>query len=135
MLRSKSCEKDDTFATSASLAPSEDDDKGGKRRRKQSRARSAAAFFAILGFLFLVVMVKLNHQQKYIPPKLRSAARAYSRALKNHPPDSSLTGNTADTFLPPNSIYKLSVPDLSGSLVSLEKFYGMVTLVVNVACL
>ena len=39
------------------------------------------------------------------------------------------------TFLPPNSIYKLSVEDATGQEVSLEKYAGIVTLVVNVACL
>jgi hypothetical protein len=112
--------------------PTEDDDKGGKlRRRKQSQARSCVAFLAILSFLILVLMVKMNHTQKYISSKLRR-----HRAAQH---DASLevkgAGETVDSFLPPDSIYKLSLPDMAGNLVSLENYRGMVTLIVNVACL
>ena len=44
---------------------------------------------------------------------------------------------TANDFLPPYSIYspKLEVEDIHGGMVNFSKFRGMVTLVVNVACL
>jgi hypothetical protein len=74
--------------------------------------------------------------QKYTPSRLRKSARHLEKdadddqlAVRNP-----LTGEAAD-FLPPNSIYKLSVPDIHGNLVDMSKFRGMVTLVVNVACL
>ena len=38
-------------------------------------------------------------------------------------------------MIPPNSIYRLSVEDANGKMVSLQRFAGLVTLVVNVACL
>lgn len=136
MLRSKSVEENDLNAdVSSATSPSEDDDKGGKlRRRKESQTRAFFAFFAIVSFLFLVYVVKVNHKNKYIPSKLRSAA--LQRHSNNHHVDATLmSGVAANSFLAPNSIYKLAVPDLSGNMVSLEKFHGMVTLIVNVACL
>ena len=38
-------------------------------------------------------------------------------------------------LLPPTSLYRVSVEDAHGQLVSLAKYAGMVTLVVNVACM
>lgn len=37
--------------------------------------------------------------------------------------------------LPPASVYRLSVEDIYGDMVDLSKYIGMVTLIVNVACL
>lgn len=116
-------------------APAEDDDKGGKlRRRRQSQARSFAACLALLGFLVLVVMVKMNHNKNYTPSKLRRHRGLYQQHDTTALEGKSV-GETVDSFLPPDSIYKLSVHDMAGNLISLAQYSGMVTLVVNVACL
>jgi hypothetical protein len=36
--------------------------------------------------------------------------------------------------LPPNSVYRLQVDDIHGNVFDMSKLYGMVTLIVNVAC-
>ena len=41
----------------------------------------------------------------------------------------------ADTFLPPNSLYQVSMPNIRGEMIGFDRFRGFVTLVVNVACL
>lgn len=107
-----------------------DGEKDGKiamQRRQQSKLKLLLMVLGIIAILSLVVMVKLRHAQKYAPKlRKRSLHKGKSEELKLVDPGS---------FIPPNSIYKLSVDDLFGNAVSLEKYYGMVTLVVNVACL
>eukprot|EP00980_Cylindrotheca_fusiformis_P029907 scaffold24027_cov132-Cylindrotheca_fusiformis.AAC.2 len=126
-----------TEATSTGDAlPAEDDDKGGKlRRRRQSQARSIGACLGLFCFLLLVLMVKMNHHDKYTPSKLRRHNR-HSDPVAAAALEAKGVGEVVGgTFLPPDSIYRLSVPDMSGNLVSLEKYSGMVSLIVNVACL
>jgi preprotein translocase subunit SecG len=112
----------------------EDGEKGSKiRRQQQSRFKGVIAFLGIMGMLVLVTMVKRNHNQKFTPSSLRSSRRA--RSLNDHKKDPhGLELIDPAGFRNPNSIYSLSVQDITGTLASLEKFHGMVTLIVNVAC-
>lgn len=108
-------------------------EKGGKiRRRQKSKLQNGLLFLGIMSLIILVAMVKLRHNEKH-NSSLRSRA-LNKRGMESHdlglvPPQH------GSTFLPPNSIYKLSVEDATGQEVSLEKYAGIVTLVVNVACL
>jgi hypothetical protein len=128
MLRKTSAPEDDS---SGRLRSNEEDgEKDSKikmQRRQQSQWKMALVFLGLIGIVSLVVMVKLRHTQKYAPT-LRS------RSLNKEKPHELELIDTGG-FLPPNSIYKLSVEDVTGKMVSLEKFHGMVTLIVNVACL
>ena len=117
---------------------SEDDDKGGKRRRrKESQARAALIIIAAISFLFLVVMVKMNHSKrnKYVPSRIRraNAAAAESHDGQHNP---KVVHDSALLPLSSDSLYnQLLIPDLLGNYVSMDKYRGMVTLIVNVACL
>jgi hypothetical protein len=108
-------------------------EKGGKiRRRQKSQFQNACLFLGIMSLISLVSIVKLRHSGKH-NSSLRSRA-LNKQGIQSHdlqliPPQH------GSTFLPPNSIYKLSVEDATGKEVSLEKYAGIVTLVVNVACL
>jgi glutathione peroxidase len=109
-------------------------EKGGKIRRQQkSQFQNALLFLGIMSLIFLVTIVKLRHGTKTHNSLLRSRVLNKqgigSLDLDLVPPQH------GSTFLPPNSIYKLSVEDATGQEVSLEKYAGIVTLVVNVACL
>ena len=122
----------------------EDGEKVGKiRRQQESRLLSALALLAILCFTFLVAIVKLRHNTQTSP---RSSSHSHSASLsqlrsrKTSDIDGSIevqppSHQHDNLLLPPHSIYKLLVPDANGNPTSLEKFAGMVTLIVNVACL
>jgi hypothetical protein len=111
----------------------EDGEKGSKIRRRQHSQFHRILLFLGLGLMLsLVVMVKFRHKNKYTPSKLRSSSRSLNQR-ESH--ESSVELMDAGSFLPPNSIYKLSVEDNLGKMLSLEKYHGMVTLIVNVACL
>ena len=116
----------------------EDGEKGGKiRKEKHSKFQSIIVCLVLLCILTLIVMVKFRHVDK-MTSSLRK--RAHNR---KHVHYSSETAESSQVrlqhqdgvFLPPNSIYSMSVEDLDGQMTSLQKFAGMVTLVVNVACL
>ena len=119
---------------------SEDDDKGGKRRRrKESQARAVVIIFAAISFLFLVVMVKMNHSKrnKYVPSRIRRANAAAAAAASHDGQDKpKVVHDSALLPLSSDSLYnQLLIPDLLGNYVSMDKYRGMVTLIVNVACL
>ena len=108
----------------------EDGEKDGKiqrRQRQQTQLKMILAALGIFGLFALVVTVKLKHQ-KYSPPTLRSRRQ---KEKESHDLELIDPGH----FVPPDSIYKLSIEDINGKMVSLEQFHGMVTLIVNVACL
>ena len=118
---------------------SEDDDKGGKRRRrKESQARAVVIIFAAISFLFLVVMVKMNHSKrnKYVPSRIRRANAAAVAASHDGQHNSKVVHDSALLPLSSDSLYnQLLIPDLLGNYVSMDKYRGMVTLILNVACL
>lgn len=119
----------------------EDGEKVGKiRRQQESRLLSALAFLAILCFTFLVAIVKLRHNTQTSPRSSSHSSLSQLRSRKTSDIDNSIelqppSHQHDNLLLPPHSIYKLSVPDANGNPTSLEKFAGMVTLIVNVACL
>lgn len=101
----------------------EDEAKGRKFEREQAKRSSILVMcFGLFGIMFLAAIIKVKHGvTKYTPRSLRQVDK---KIQKDFPPSS---------FLPPNSIYRLSVEGGNGQRISLEKFVGMVTLVVNVA--
>jgi hypothetical protein len=48
--------------------------------------------------------------------------------------ESKIAGQVVE-FLPPNSVYKVSMESITGELVDFSKYRGFVSLIVNVACL
>lgn len=120
---------------------SEDGEKSSKiQRQQESRTKNAMVFLGIFSLIFVVAMVKLrhNHAVKSVTREassLRSLRNANRRAEESVALEEVTRGEQHAAFIPPHSIYSLSVEDITGSMVSLEKFHGLVTLVVNVACL
>ena len=103
------------------------------KRQEESRTTNALVFLGIMTLFFLAAMVKIRHHD---PDSASSSLRSHQKRRHAAKED---TLKEIDfhhkPFVPPDSIYSLTVPDITGSLVSLDKFRGMVTLVVNVACL
>jgi len=117
---------------------------GGKARKiklqEESKTKNALVFLAVMTLIFIAAMVKLRHNHDV--PKLRHFGQQKkllrsNGLVKKEIPSSiaELSHVTKEVFIPPHSLYRLSVPDITGTTVALEKFYGMVTLVVNVACM
>ena len=106
----------------------EDDRKGEKFKRvEQKRMSNVLIFLGFFSLVFLAAIIKVKHNiNRYTPRSLRKSSGKQSDLVspKVYP---------APSFLPPNSIYRLSVEDGQGKMMSLEKYAGMVTLVVNVA--
>lgn len=127
--------------SSTSLDSSDASEKDGKiRRQERSQLLNGLVFLGIMSVVFLVAIVKSRHNQNSpLSNRLRSTGArrhphevldgAAAQQLEIVPPHNN------QLFLPPHSIYKLSIPDANDQLVLLEKFAGLVTLVVNVACL
>ena len=116
---------------SGKTTPQSRDDEGKHRkvqRQQESRTKNALVFLGIMCVVFLTAMVKLRHNHD-MPKSLSS--------LRSHKRHNSLAAEQqhAIPFIPPSSIYSLSVEDITGKMVSLNRFHGMVTLIVNVACL
>jgi hypothetical protein len=145
-----------TDSTSAAAGNDErfvdhDNDKNSKiKRQKDSQTKSVLFCLGIIALLVVIVRVRSNHSHKYTPERLRKTHSSHHR-LAEEEEDTSLTLSrqdneeqpadvglmTANDFLPPYSIYSpnLEVEDIHGGMVNFSKFRGMVTLVVNVACL
>ena len=104
------------------------------RKEEESRTRTALMFLGIMGLLFVAAMVKLRHNHDI--PKSRHFGKLRSHGISkvSHALESVSHINKSE-FIPPNSLYQLSVSDLTGATVSLSKFFGSVTLIVNVACM
>ena len=106
----------------------EDERKGEKFKRvEQKRMSNVLVFLGFFSLIFLAAIIKVKHNiNRYTPRSLRKSSGKNSDQVgpKVYP---------SSTFLPPNSIYRLSVENGKGQMMSLEKFAGMVTLVVNVA--
>jgi hypothetical protein len=130
--------------SATSLDSGDAGEKGGKiRRQERSQLLNGLVFLGIMSVVFLVAIVKSRHNRNSpFSNRLRSSGdrrlprevsegggNAGQQQLEIMPPDNN------QLFLPPHSIYKLSIPDATDQLISLEKFAGLVTLVVNVACL
>ena len=140
MLRKVQASSTDADARNSRLKRTgEDGEKGSKiQRQVESRTQNALAFLGIMSLLFVVAMVKLRHNPSISVSHHRMVTSL--RAIQHDPPAEShaleeVTRSDHAIFIPPHSIYSLSIPDIRGEMVSLKKFHGMVTLIVNVACL
>ncbi|CAJ1969939.1 unnamed protein product [Cylindrotheca closterium] len=117
---------------SSSEIPHEDDDKGGKLRRKRaSQARSLVVLVALVGFILLVSVVKLNHKdkyKKYIPSrKLRRQQHHSAQAVEDNKAlelEPAAGRQIAESFLPPDSIYQLSTKVSYEELSILQEKYA-----------
>lgn len=111
-------------ATASSNA--DDDEKDGKlRHHDHNRILQVGGYLGFLSLIFIVAIVKLRHNPSY----KRSIRRGSSLAGVN------ITQQESSSLarVPVNSIYRLSVETASGELEPLQKYAGMVSLVVNVA--
>jgi len=111
-------------------------EKVGKiRRSKAKQAKIVMAFIGVVILMVVSVVVKMKHN-KYSDPRGLRRVREYEGERRDSGTEllNQNGGVAASTSLPPNSIYRLSVKDSNGAVVSLAKYAGMVTLVVNVAC-
>jgi hypothetical protein len=110
----------------------EEDEKGAKLllRRRAARTQMLTVLMGIGCLLTLtsVLTVRLHHS-----PKTRGGASAAS-IRKVAVVERETDKNPQREPLPANSIYRLSVKDANGILHSLQRYAGMVTLVVNTAC-
>jgi hypothetical protein len=114
-----------------------DGEKGSKiKKQQESRTRNALVFLGIMSLFFVAAMVKLRHN-----PSVSKSHHKLGSLRSNKIPQKEVvaleevTRGQKAVFIPPNSIYSLDVSNLTGNMVSLNKFHGMVTLIVNVACL
>jgi len=121
-----------------------DREKGSKiRHRKDLKTRSVMFLLAFLISLVILAMLNRHKNEHHGKSKLlRSLSSSFGKGVHNRLLDKKkhsvqtrhkLGGNNALTES--LSIYNLSVEDITGKFVSLEKYRGMVTLIVNVACL
>jgi hypothetical protein len=103
----------------------DEDEKGAKIRRQAARTQLIQALlcFGVLISTISIFTAKYHHNPT---PKMRG------RNAKGN----ISTNTTIDSVssLPVLSIYRLAVGDASGAMQSLEKYAGMVTLIVNTAC-
>jgi hypothetical protein len=94
----------------------DDDEKGGKLQMQANvRVQNSIICLAVMTVVFLISMVHLQHSSK---------ASGSTNMLRS----------MTEVVLPPNSIYRLSVKDVFDEMVSLKRYAGKVTLVVNTAC-
>jgi hypothetical protein len=111
-------------------------EKGTKMQRQQeSRTQNALVFLGIMSLLFIAGMVKLRHNPSVSKSHKLGSLRSNTIPHKESLALEEVTRGTNALFIPPHSIYSLSVSDYTGNMVSLNQFHGMVTLIVNVACL
>ena len=121
-------------------------------KRSKKRKSSSSTSFNLAGCLLLAGGVLLTvlgvgyvALQSYSPPvvehyapnKLRkkSQVRNLQQTGADGEDDAATPQVVADTFLPPNSLYQVSMPNIRGEMIGFDRFRGFVTLVVNVACL
>ena len=123
--------------------PPDDGEKGSKiRKENQSKFRGIVVLLGILLLMSMVAIVKYHHKNKNIYSKHYSGGSSQSlrktRGIKDEGGEGQQGFGQVELhsdFLPPNSIYGLSVLDSNDHMTSLRKFQGLVSLVVNVACL
>lgn len=121
----------------------DDDEKSGKLRRRAKRKRHVWRILWMVGFLATVALIAVM-QRDYTKQRHRKPVNIRGTASKNVKEEQQKRTNEETTDgsdkssirrLPENSIYRLSVTDIYGELVSLSRYIGKVTLVVNTACL
>jgi hypothetical protein len=122
------------------IQPSRDSGSGGDEKRRklerqdESRTRNALIFLAVMSILFVAAMINLRHNHG-MPKSLDSGRLRPKRLSERSLAQQESSHSDKAAFITPHSLYGLSVMDITGKMVSLEKFNGMVTLIVNVACM
>jgi hypothetical protein len=131
-----------------------------KKKKAPNGVKTAVAAVFGVALLVLLVMAKYNNKdggmgaikakgKKGGSALLRRAVQQMEDDAKDKEQDDVAGDDDSDSpeepnkaeqgaaiaSLPPNSVYRLSVEDLYGDMVYLSKYIGMVTLIVNVACL
>ena len=119
-------------------------EKGSKiRRENQNKVRNIFVCLGMLFFISSVFIVKFHHKtsryyghhlSKEGLQRLRKTTTTTTHDGEGEQQQVELKQHN-DFSLPLNSIYRLDVMDDTDHIMSLTKFMGMVTLVVNVACL
>jgi hypothetical protein len=123
---------------------SDDDEKGAKlQRQARRRAQMTVNFLGLLCGIFFIAISQLDSDGPPHPrdaKKVRSQRKSgkISRQKKTKslsiPKTVDFLGADAQPPLPENSIYNLEYPNTLGDIISLKRFAGQVTLVVNTAC-
>ena len=121
-----------------------DNEKGNKiQRENQNKVRNIFVCLGMLFFISSVFIVKFHHKtgryyghhlSKEGLQRLRKTTTTTTHDGEGEQQQVELQQHN-DVSLPLNSIYRLDVMDDTDHIMSLTKFMGMVTLVVNVACL
>jgi hypothetical protein len=120
-----------------------------KKRQPQDTIRCCIVVSVVVGVVVLSLVVIMTHSRNRQVPKYASSKllrRNYNDARnlvessldgedQNDGDASKKSGGQAVEFLPPNSVYKVSMESITGDLVDLSKYRGLVSLIVNVACL
>ena len=110
-----------------------DREKGDKlRRRKLNRLQYRNELLLVIGII-LCGLVFAGMASRRLAHNKSAFRRTNYSGLQQ--PSQSVNSAISHGELPPNSIYRLDMPDVHGKKVSLSQFAGMVTLVVNTACL
>jgi hypothetical protein len=116
----------------------EEDEKGAKLllRRRAARTQMLTVLMGVGCLLTLTSILTVKQLQEHHSPKTRGGANANSASAirKSAAVEQETKSNLEQQPLPVNSIYRLSVKDANGVLQSLQRYAGMVTLVVNTAC-
>ena len=141
-------------ADTAAAATMDDNEKGDKLRRRAAEARVRNILMAAGLFIlaFFATISQVQYTQKRHPQQLLRQATTTAEemtpeqeaklAAKAAQPEVKVAEEavSVDDFfvshahLPENSIYRLSLTDVTGNSVDLSQFSGMVSLVVNTAC-
>jgi hypothetical protein len=123
-----------------------------KKRRQQDTIRGCLVVLLVLIIVLLSLVVIMTHStnprvSKYASSKLlrrnnnnkdRTLVDSSSDRKDRHDYDNDQKRNSGGQeveFLPPNSVYKVSMESIAGELIDLSKYRGLVSLIVNVACL
>lgn len=111
-----------------------DGEKGAKLQQlAKSRMQSMVMLLLLLGVMCLVTAIKLNHNHDVPRDMSNSGLRSSRRQMDMF--GTNKYHRDTNEFIPPISLYDVSVRDSNQKMVSLGKYRGLVTLVVNVACL
>jgi glutathione peroxidase len=119
----------------SSEAVVDDDEKGGKLLRRRARDRVIHTALTFLGCLCILFLMSL-HSSKRDPADTNAKVRSWEirQIVQRQERPDHFQDNSPPPLLPANSIYRLSIEDPFGEMVSLQRFAGRVTLVVNTAC-
>lgn len=116
------------------------------RQKKRALVWNLGYVFIVLMFLYAFFVEEIENKEQLsdsssdsikknlhgLRKKVKNLKRNIVRRNGNH---GEAIESFDNSFLPPNSLYRVSnVADRDGALVSLGKYSGMISLIVNVAC-